>query len=394
MKSQHKKLASFALFLASPMVMAGPPMAYSQWSVDNGVITTDCAADVTCNTLVSSDGMLYESIDTGGNEFLRLIITESGATGDPKGSFGETDPKKKVLGFSDETFIPFSLDNGTNDGNSSPYVQGLISQGYNSFAAPQGIASRQAVMEEEDQFVATTEVQRANMRQYNGGWSSNDVAATSDEMFSVKIDQSFDDGEMASDFSQTSYTQFMASFEARDPNTGELLKYVDPVTGVETQVFTQDPDTDYVIGRKTHIGQTLDMTDNATPTGTQVFVQRSGEGYKGTASPESPLLGTWFNAGPGTVGQYFTSEPITTTGSMNISGGTDTAVTWNDAQNISTTWLTQSEGPGGSIGYHAVTNKDTMQSDSELIFNQPTGGPDVWDVTNFGAQPSTTNTAP
>jgi hypothetical protein len=268
---------------------------------------------------------------------------------------------------------------------------------YNSFAVPQGIADKQIIRDPLDNFVATTEVQRANMRQLteNGYPATGDLSFPTEDMFTVRMSQSFDDGEMSSQFSHTSYTAF-----AFDINfTADPITAVDPVTG-QTYLL-QDPETNYVIGKKTDISQSLDISDPTAPSAQERFEFRGRSGYQGTADPR---LVFWLAfTGPDS---YFANDPIVSEGSMNISGGD--GVAWNEGDNISTTWLVQTTGTtGGALGpvvsYQNVRNFDgevtdpntgevTTQTleDSAIIFDQPTGGatPMAWDTANFGPEPT------
>lgn len=330
MNFQNKSALLLSLSVMSPMAFAGPPTAFDEYTVIGGTITTACGVDVTCNTLVSDNGMLYEQVSTADGEFLRLIITDFDANGDAS-----------ELAFSDESFIPFALDTG-----SLPSVN----DGYNSLALPQGLASKQTLRDPTDNFVATTQIQRSNMRQYTGDWKT---PVPIDEMFTIKIDQSFSNDEITSDFSTTAYTQFQNDFNN-----------------------AADPDTDQVIGRSMDIDQTLDMSDTNNPAAKQLFVQRSRSGYKGTSTPVN------YNS----FG-YFVTEPLVTAGQMNLSGDT-TPVTWAAADTITTTWVVETADAAViPVSYQSLNvNNDAAKQDSALIFEAPTG-PIDWNA-NFGAAPT------
>ncbi|MDH5219456.1 MAG: hypothetical protein OEX19_17250 [Gammaproteobacteria bacterium] len=357
MNFQNKSALLLSLSVMSPMAFAGPPVAYDEWSVIGGTIDTSlsCSATgVACDTLVSDKGMLYQQVTTGAGAFLRLIITERDATGDPNAPVNDPD----ALAFSDESFIPFSLYDSA--GNAGP-----LPPAYNSFGAPQGIADKQSIKDTVDNFVATTEVQRGNLRQLStdgvyGGVSEGGVSA--DEMFTVKIDQSFSNAEISSDFSYTGYTQFATGFTMADPVTGKTF-------------VVAEPDTNFRIGSAMDIDQTLDLTDAVT-TGAQNFVYRDRRGYKGTSAV------TYSNAG-----SYLTSAPLTTAGEMNISGDA-TPVTWDNTDSITTTLLVQTADAAIiPVAYQSLNvNNDAAKQDSALIFDAPTG-PIDWDV-SFGTAPT------
>ena len=329
MNFQNKSALLLSLSVMSPMAFAGPPTAFDEYTVIGGKIETSCGTGVTCNTLVSDNGMLYEQVSTADGEFLRLIITDFNADG-----------HATELEFSDESFIPFALDSDVPPSFPS----------YNSAALPQGLASKQTLRDPTDNFVATTKIQRSNMRQYAGDWKT---PVSIDEMFTVQIDQSFSNSEITSDFSTTSYTQFQNDFNN-----------------------AADPDTDKVIGRKMDIAQSLDMSDTNNPLAKQLFVQRSRSGYKGTSTPVS------YNS----YG-YFVTAPLTTAGQMNLSGDT-TPVTWDATDSITTTWLVQTADAAViPVSYQSLNvNNDAAKQDSALIFDAPTG-PIEWNA-NFGATPT------
>ena len=337
MKYQNKSALLLSLFAVAPVTFAGPPVAFDEWSVIGGTIDTSLScggASVTCDDMVSDQGMLYQQVTTDAGTFLRLIITETDATYDPTAAAGQ----QGELTFADESFIPFAL-----EGDTAPPASG----GFNSLALPQGLVSKQTIRDSADNFEATTHIQRANMRQYTSDWQN---PVTTDEMFSIKIDQSFATDEMTSDFSHTAYTQFMDDFNN-----------------------AADPDTDIVIGSKTDIDQSLDMTDANNPVAKQLFVQRSREGYKGTSVPKN------YNSGG-----YFIGEALTTASELNISG---TAVTWDATDRVTTTWVAQDASAAVlPVSYQSVNVNNDAKQDSALIFEQPTG-PIDWDA-NFGAEPT------
>jgi hypothetical protein len=385
------------------MAFAGPPVQYGGWEVVDGAIDTSasCSGGVTCSTLVDSNGMLYQQVTAGGFNYFRTIITEANATGSPDAGFN--DPDSEFLAFSDESFVAFSFYDAA--GNPVNGVPPLTE--YNSFAVPQGITDRQIIRDPLDNFVATSEVQRANMRQLMPGLTENgypaegDTSFPTEDMFTVRLSQSFDSGELSSDFSHTAYTQYVFNVY-QDPEDSSITLTTDPITGVE--YVLQDPDTNHVIGSKTDITQTLDISDPTAPAAQEHFEFRGRKGYQGTASPLIPGLG-WLGFAPQS---YLASEPLVTQGSMNVSGGTDSAVNWANGDSISTTWLVQTTGTtGGALGpvvsYQNVRNFDgevtdpvtgevTTQTleDSAIIFDQPTGTatPMAWDTGNFGAEPT------
>jgi hypothetical protein len=91
----------------------GPPIDLGSWTVDNGVISVDaCLAGLTCGEALTGAGFYQRQvIDSLGNTYFQTIITEGGATGDPKvapiytpsGSSGSFNIG--ALGYANETFV-------------------------------------------------------------------------------------------------------------------------------------------------------------------------------------------------------------------------------------------------------------------------------------------------
>lgn len=328
MKYQYRRTASLALVLMSPTVFAVAPVAYDGWSVTGGAIDTTASCTtpgVSCTNLVSDPGMVYEEVTTGGSTFLRLILTDQAATGAPN-----------QLNFTTETLIPYAE-------NGDPLPPGSINY-------YQGIAAKQVVRDAVDNFEGVTEIQRANMRQLG--------SVSADDMFTIKLSQSFAGADIDSAFAHTSYTQFSSG---------------------GTNI-----DSDQVIGTITDIQQSNDIGGTINPGAKQLFVQRSRDGVKGNSTFTFP-------------GGYFVTAPITTAGGMHVSATAETPgapVTWLNTQDIRTTWLVQdnniSSAPGIAISYQSVENNSGVPVEDIMSeFDLPVGTADPfdWDP-NFGSAPT------
>ncbi|MDH5218487.1 MAG: hypothetical protein OEX19_12365 [Gammaproteobacteria bacterium] len=327
MKYQYRRTATLALVLASPTVFAVAPVAYDGWSVSGGTIDTTAScttAGVSCTNLVSDPGMVYEEVTTGGSKFLRLILTDQGATGAPN-----------QLNFTTETFIPYAQ-------LGDPLPPGSI-------AHYQGIAAKQVVRDAADSFEGVTEVQRANMRQLG--------SLGADDMFTIKLSQGFGNADISSAFAHTSYTQFSSG--------GTTI------------------DSDQVIGRITDIQQSNDVGGTDNPGASQLFVQRTRDGTKGNSN--FSFGGSYFVTAPiTTAGSMNVSAAAATPGApVSWINKADISTTWIvQDNNIST-----APGIAiayQSIKNNDTLAEDVMR-DFELPVG--TADPFAWE-TNFGTAPT------
>lgn len=339
----------FALLASSNIAIAGAPAAigYDNWTVGTGgaaagVIDTSTSCGnvgVTCKTLASDAGFQYEEVTTPAYSFLRLILTDQDASGDPTVATGPT-----ALNFSSETFTPFALSGA---------------------GIAQGAASKQVVRDAADSFLVTAEVQKGNMRGLN--------AATAEDMFTAKISQSFTDGDLSTGFDFTNYTQFA---------TGPA----------------NSPDTNVEIGRVLDISQEV-LTGNPGDTSKkQLFVQRQRQGVAGNSTAVFPSFLPFGLPADFTVGgSYFINAPITAAGSMSLpvtADGTPTGATntvaWAARNDISTTWIAQSSNVsanGADLSYQRVVNNTTPAEATAVVIDIPTPtNPFDWDP-NFGTEP-------
>lgn len=331
-----KYFTPLPLALFTSAAFAAPPIAYDQWSVTNGSVDTSLsctAAGISCKTIATDNGFQYEEVTTPVYSFFRLILTEQNATGAPVD-----------LSFSNETYTPFALVNA---------------------GIAQGAATKQVVRDAASNFDLVTEVQKGNMRGLN--------AATADEMFTTKIDQSFSNAEFSSGFAFTNYTEFFQG----------------PAT---------NPDTNIERGRILDITQDVLVGDPGDTTKKQKFVHSQRKGFSGNSSSAfsfpAPGLPVEFMVG----GSYFVSGNITTAGSMTlpdtqngIAGPTSTTVSWNDGNDITTTWIGQSSNLAANtvdLNYQRVSNNTAGTEATAVVINLPEPvNPFDWD-TNFGAQPA------
>jgi hypothetical protein len=330
----------------SSAAFAAPPVPYGEWSVTNGAVDTSvsCAnTGVTCKTVASDNGFIYEEVSTPYYNFLRLILTDANATGVPTN-----------LGFTSETYTPFAL---ATDG------------------IAQGIASKQVVRDAADNFVLDAEVQKGHMRGLN--------AATADDMYSTKISQSMSNAEMSGVFSFTNYTSF-ATGQSTTPDTdNERGRKLD----ISEQVLIGNP-------------------GDATKQQTFVQRQRSGDAGNGApfpfpGAPQVPIQFTVNNSG-----NYFATAPITTAGSMTLpvtsngraTTGTNT-VAWASGNDIVTTWIAQDSNiaqntatqSAYALSYQRVANNTSGVNALAVVVDlsvPPPLNPFAWDQTNFGTAPS------
>jgi len=362
MPQLKKSLATIIPFslsmMASSTVFAGPPVPYDNWSVSNGAIdtSTSCgAAGVTCKTIATDNGFIYEEVKTDVYTFLRLILSEEDASGNPVD-----------LSFTNETYTPFAIVN-----------RGIA----------QGAATKQVVRDAASEFELISEVQKGNMRGL--------LATTAEEMFTTKIDQSFAkgvvDAEFSSGFKFTNYTNFMAA-------------------------QATNPDTNIERGRILEITQDVLVGEPGDATKKQEFVHSQTKGYAGNSSstfnfaPDAGVLPVEFMVG----GLYNTgaNSPITQAGSMTmpntVNGGIvpgTTTVGYGDGDDISTTWIGQSSNVNDidtDLLYQRVANNtDGVEATAVVIPFLVSGGiipgnpgplpapinPFDWDTTNFGTAP-------
>lgn len=312
--------AGFAAFCTPALVAAAPPVAYDGWTVTPGGMvdsSSSCTAPgVSCTTLFADTGFLYEEVTTSEYSYLRLILTEPSASGAPG-----------TLNFTNETFIPFALEGS-----------GIL----------QGMATKQVIRDPLEDFVATAEIQRSDLRR-------NSVLP--EDTFNVKLGQSIIDAEMTSDFSYRNYTEYPSWY----------------VPGAAT------PDSNNVMGEILDIAQDILVGEAGDTSKKQVVDYRKRNGYLGY----SPSV--WWGV----------REPISTAGAVTLDG---TTVSWTDAQDVTSLWVVQSSNvipaPGvvtADVGmaYQRVENRDDATSAEELVLDVPQPlSPFDWDAATFDVAPS------
>lgn len=209
---------------------SGPPVSYGQWSASGGAITdTACgSAGVSCDLIAEGDGFRYEYVETAEGTFSRMILTDSGASGD-----------SSTLAFASENFAPFLQRSGTSSAFEFP-GSGLIAQ---------GVAGQQVVRD--GAMDSSAEIQRGFARDLSTAGLANEAQAA--EAWGIKLLQTNVDADVTSGFSAVVYNE-VNNFPA------------------------STPDSDEVRGRAVDVWQTV--TDASTGE-KQEFDYRTREGYKG-----------------------------------------------------------------------------------------------------------------
>jgi len=332
-------IAGLAVALFPVVVMAAAPVGFDGWSVNSGTIdtSTSCGVSgVSCSTMAADNGFVEEKVVVNNYEYIRLVVTEAGATGDTSN-----------LGFSTEFFLPFATA---------------------SAGVSQGVASKQIVRDTAEGFTSQAELQRAMMRfrdpslvtipSDNGGTLAN-------EMWSVRLHQDFARTDMTSSFDFTDYTSMYLTAPAAMP------------------------DTDTVIGYTMAIAQNMPMnpdgTANIDPNAKQHFETRKSSGYMGNIICPTGPFNTWC-----TSSNYYASAPITPVGNMTLGG---TTVNWAEAATVSTTWLAQTDmfdASKVSTQFQSVTDLDTSATASQTSTSGASAPvqPFSWDEPTFGLTPS------
>ncbi|ALP52500.1 hypothetical protein Tel_04690 [Candidatus Tenderia electrophaga] len=324
--------AGISTLLVSGMVSAAPPVNFDGWTASSGTIDTSLSCggvDVACEVLSEDDGFIQEKVIVDDYEYIRVIVTDPGADG------GAGDQA-----FVSESFVPFAiLDEGIS----------------------QGVAAKHVIRDAAEGFTDQAEIQRAMMRFRDPGMRDpNDiqVATPAEEMWTVRLTQSFDRDDLKSTFQFTNYTEM--------PSTPIFLV----------------PDTNNVIGYSMSISQEVLLNPDGTaaidPNAAQGFEHRQSSGVMGNALISFPNNG------------FFASAPLTPAGDMTLGGDT---VSWAQMQTVSTNWLVQSDlfnGDTAAIRYQNVTNHDTGATASELstgVVATP-ATPFDWHEPTFGTEPS------
>lgn len=334
--AQKLKIIGFAgisTLLISSAVTAAPPVNFDGWTASSGTIDTSLSCGgvgVTCQTLSEDDGFIQEKIIVDDYEYIRLIVTDPGADG------GAADQA-----FVSEAFVPFAFKD-----------EGIS----------QGVAAKHVIRDVAEGFTDQAEVQRGMMRFRDPGMrDQNDLPSENtpaEEMWSVRLTQSFDRDDLISTFEYTNYTEMAASFPAATPDTNNVIGYSMSIS----QEVRLNPDG------------TADIDPNAS----QGFEHRQSSGIMGNLQVQFP--GT----------NYFASAPLTPAGDMTLGGDT---VSWGTNATVSTNWLVQSnlfDNNSAAIRYQNVTNHDSGATASELSTGAAAtpATPFDWHEPTFGTEPS------
>ena len=312
---------------------AAAPVNFDGWSASSGNIDTSLscsAAGVTsCRTLAEDKGFIQEEMVVDDYTYIRLIVTDPNADGAPSDQ-----------GFVSESFVPFAFNN-----------EGIS----------QGLAAKQVVRDFAEGFTDQAEVQRAMMRFRDPGMKNPaDLSGPTpaDEMWSIRLTQTFDRSDLQSVFQFENYTA-MATFPAATPDTND------------------------VIGYKMSISQTIpfDPTGSAgiDPDAKQKFEHRQIAGAAGNFP--IPLF---------FPSSYYAYEPLTPAGDMTVGGKT---VSWSETDAVSTSWVVQTDlfdTTNVSISSQTVTNLTTGDeaSQTDTIAISPPVSPFDWHEPTFGPEPS------
>ncbi len=243
MVSRERKtrgLLSCLLATVSLGAVAAPPQMggnynYGGWTVTNGVIdtTASCtAAGVTsCKTLSQDDGFLQEEVLLdNGQHYIRIIMTDFGATGDPRLAGAAAN-----LAFASEGFTPFL----TNTECSA--IAGTLP---NNFQDCQGLAVKQDIRDLAGGFENTAIVQR--------NFSKSNEPNLADE-FNIKLSQTIDTIDSATGlafndgFDYTEYSYWECTISGSCNNNTPIGKklglrstvFLDPLDATRKQAFRQ-----------------------------------------------------------------------------------------------------------------------------------------------------------
>jgi len=294
-------LAAVAVFdaqAAGPAPQPGPPIAYGQWNVTNGVIDTSpgCSGGgVSCSNIASDNGFQYEILNTPLGQFARMILTEAGANGT------EADQT-----FSTETFTPMMM-------RAASSGDFLFSDGS---TIAQGIASRQVIRDPSGQLESTAEIQRGFARKvvfdFAGPPSDPQNTPPPGSTPAPLTDEEY----------RKAWSTKLTQVVKEDSSTTKLVSGFSAVTYTEvTQFPANEINTDIVRGRLIDVWQGI--TDKSTGQ-TQKLDYRVREGNTGWTFFCSELWGPQC------------PPPVTNGGSIQLDS---TLVAWNAGDRVAATWL-------------------------------------------------------
>ncbi len=115
------------------LAIAAAPMPFDRWSVNNGTITAECVAGVSCRAPMTTPGMLQREINNPSGKYIQSVITNSNATG-----------TAATLSFSSESFVKqgWGSTESTNGTTGVPGESNIITDGG---TAVSGIALKQTL---------------------------------------------------------------------------------------------------------------------------------------------------------------------------------------------------------------------------------------------------------
>jgi len=302
---------------AGPTAPPGPPIAYGQWNVTNGIINdTACsAADVSCSPITSDNGFRYELVNTPLGQFARMILTERAAT-----------CVESTCNFSTETFTPMMM-------RAASSGDFLLSDG-NTVA--QGIASRQVIRDASGQLESTAEIQRGFARKvvFSPGPPTGDPSQQPPPGTATGASAPLTDEEY-----RKAWSTKLKQVVKEDSSSTKLVSGFSAVTYTEVNQFpASEINTDIVRGRLIDVWQ--GVTDKSTGQ-TQKLDYRVREGNTGW---------TFFCAEQWGIA---CPPPVTNGGSIQLDS---TLVTWNAGDRIAATWL--GSDLGGVLGTTTVAATD------------------------------------
>lgn len=333
-------------FLVSVPLWAAPPIGYDGWSVTAGTIdaAASCGGAWTCKTLSADNGFLQQEVSDGTQRFVRIIMTDPDANGDPALSGAVAD-----LAYTNETYTPLYTNS---DCNAIPDPQDC-----------QGMAGKAVVRDLALDFELVAALQR-NFAKSN--------EATLDGMYNIDIMQTTDT------IDPNSGLAFFDQFKYRDWSYWECT-----VAG--------SCNNSVKIGSSMDLSQDI-ATDPLDASRKQVFEQRKRDGWQGRQSGGWYLSGPVVDTGGATLSLDLggTTSPVLYNSQSGFSDYANTLETVYLASNTELDgFVSQSVSHEGFDGTTAGVSASAarMELDPEGRLNMPLD-PFAWDPASFGSQPT------
>lgn len=334
MNSKHKshKFLGLSVILLPGVALAAAPVNYDGWTASSGTIDTSLSCSAagvsSCKTLAEDDGFIQEEMIIDDYTYIRLIVTDPNADG-----------AADEQAFTSESFVPFA---------------------FNDEGISQGVAAKNVVRDFAEGFTDQAEVQRSMMRFRDPGMNNPaDLPGPTpaEEMWSIRLTQTFDRSDMQSVFMFENYTE-MATFPAATPDTNNVIGYKMSIS----QVIPFDPTG----------------SGGLDPNAKQKFEHRQIAGAMGNFP--IPLF---------FPSDYYAYAPLTPAGDMTLGGKT---VSWSETDEVSTSWVVQTDlfdTSNVSVSAQTVTNLTTSDdaSQTDTIAITPPVSPFDWDEPTFGPEP-------